>query len=424
MICSLLVIFFIAHCHASLSINLADLQYNVSQCQINNMTLTNSFGRLLLTSDLLGQSLTLQIALNRSQSSCRLCAINSQYCNQSFGTALELTQTTSYNVRIMTLSGASNFTVTRIYKLLPTLPTLMLSVRTLFPFNVGLGPQTLCGSRVRLIVLLLLSSEVEHTERDFLVIANDPTSPRIACDPQAPASGLSCRLMQQFPFIEYQFQNCIVDRPQSHQNSVAPDATIHSILYWQTHREEWPFLLPSFCNESWSTLWDRAAPQNYLCSATTALYIKPLPWYETALEACTAWFNGRGQLDPILLQTLDTLENYCTARQSDHLHMEDSLLVNLTRQLRERHLPASEQECDGLETITSNVTLPYFAEHFYDWQLQLFQYMFSLDSMQPIKVILLFTLISVVVLVSLFALVVTLAHLYHRHVEYNTYGRI
>ncbi len=417
-----LVLFLCCCACRGIAITLSDLQYPVPLCPVSTPAPTNSFGQFRFAVDLLGHALTLTAELDPSQVSCRLCAINAAHCNSSL-TGLHVTQGTGYNIRVIALNGAGNTTTTRSYALEPGVTTVSLGVRAVFPFGIA---QTLCGSRYRVVVLLLLSSE-QPVERDFLAIVADAASPFVRCDPRAPPQGLSCRLATRFPYIELSFQNCVLNDTRSHQNDDPPDddllASIHSTLYWHQNRDLWPLRVPTLCDESWAVVWDRTAPQNYMCSQTAALYIKPMPWYEAALEAGTAYFNGHGRLDPVLLQTLDTLELYCEARQSGRLTLEDSLLVNLTAVLRERHLPPSDEECEGM-ALTSNVTLPYFAEHFYDWQLQLFQYMFQLDSMLAVKTALLITAFTVVLVSCMLLAVATLAYLYHKHVENNQYGRV
>ena len=369
-------------------INIGDLQYGVPSCTVNNASLLNSLGQLTLSTDLLGRYVTLQVRPDATQISCRLCAINASYCTQTFAQAglpapLHLTIGSNYNLKTIFLTENASAIVVP-HELDASNGLLTLDTHAMSPYTTQSNPDTLCGNVYRLVVFILMTSD-SPLRRDYFAVVGDANSPTTPCDQQATLAGLSCRLAPRFAYTELRVQNCLASGVMPLPPPLVTP-TIHSVLYWQANRNQWPSgPLPRVCGEDWATLWDRVAPQNYLCSADLALYIKPKPWYECALETSVALFNGAGQLDPELLWALDTLDNYCAVRDSGAVTLEESILYNVTVALRQRHLIESEQECDGLDVDQSTVLWPYYAQHFYDWQVQLLQYMFVLDVSLPGK---------------------------------------
>lgn len=391
-------------CCGASTITLVDLQYTYPYCNSGPNTPLNALGELQLQLDLLGRWLRLTVQPRQTADSCRLCALNSTLCNTSFsqlGSALHLNTGAGYNVRLYWLTTpvqTTSYDVDPVTGVLTLAPGALLTAAPQYPDQV-------CGNQYRFVALALLTSEAPVRNFYVTLAVQDGAQETVPCDPNATSQGLSCRIAARFPVLELNATNCLAPQTQPPR---APVSTIHSLLYWQRNRDQWPQApMPRLCGEDWASIWDRAAPQNYLCNADLALYIKPLPWYEAALEVSVALLNQEGALDAEVAWALDVLENYCGARQSGLLTLEDSLLYNVTVALRARHLLSLEQECDGLQIERSEALWPYYAQHYYEWQLQAFQYMFQLDASLPTKVVLLITgVVATFVLCTGFALYV------------------
>jgi hypothetical protein len=355
---------------------LIDFQYTTPQCNFTTGNALNSFGDLTINTGLFGEALTIALALNDTSVACRLCTMGSAWCQLPIHPYLSDDTQSSYNLRLFTVTQ-SGLIIPSSYLLPRTATQFVLPAQSLFPFN---GPQqnSVCGQHYRLIIQLTLMSAVPR--RTYITMAQGTGS--VACDPNTGSAGLSCRVAPQYSYIDLNFRNCVSDdTTQSHANDWKQSATIHSPLYWEARRDLWPSGMPLLCGQTLTSLWDYTAPQNYLCDGTYALYIKPRPWYDSMLEATTAYLNQQGYVDGDLLITLNVLEYYCAVRDQDlELTLEDSVLWNQTRLLQARHMPPNvAEECLEVSIQDVNMTLPYFVSHYYDWQLQLFQYMFALD---------------------------------------------
>lgn len=423
----LLLLVRLGHCAATVG-TLVDLQYDVPECQVRNQTLLNAFGGLTLSYDLMGRTLQLQLWMDPRQQSCRLCAISPDYCNAS---EPALAPDTSYNLRIVSLrdSGA-------IYASQFSLQGLQWETDAVLPWQSDTDPTTLCGQRYKLHLSFLL--HVQHPlERDMPAVAQFARGDWVNCS----GAELSCRLAPRYPIVDLHVDNCLrtIATPPKDYDS-------HSPLFWRLNPRLWPTNPLTLCGEPLDRLLQRLRPEDWLCDPLNALYVKPLPWYELAMELTVAWLDGClahqetslvvdtsgnntnntrvttqsayacAWLDDETLRALDALERTCPQRQLD-VAMEETVLANLTVQLRDRRPAHHDAECAQLPA-SHDVMLPYYARHLGDWQLWTFQYLVYFDENQQWRAGLLVALWTLAGLAALTALVGVIVIEYTRCMQY------
>lgn len=393
----LLVVVFLARLGQSAAAvgTLVDLQYDVPECQVRNRTLTNAFGGITLSYDLMGRALQLQLWMDPRQQSCRLCAIAEQYCNAS---EPALSPDTSYNLRVVSLrsNGA-------VYASQFAIQGLQYETDAVLPWQGDTEAAQLdglCGHFFRLHLSFILHLQ-QPLERDVPAVAQFARGDWVGCG----GAELSCRLAPRYPTINVSVDNCL----RTH-SSAPTEYDSHSPLFWRLNAPLWPTNPLRLCGESLQELFERLRPEDWLCDPVNALYVKPLPWYELAMEMGVAWLDGcLGQqptqttqggdandnntrftihasyactwMDTAVIRALDVLERTCSQRQPD-VALEETVLYNLTVELRDRRPVHHDAECARLQP-SQNVTLPYYARHLQDWQLWSFQYLVYFDADQP-----------------------------------------
>jgi len=404
---------------------LSDLQYPMPTCTVRGTGVTNSFGQLTLQPDLLGRQLTLGLALDPSQSSCRFCAYSPAFCTTPYGnsSSLHLARDTSFNVKLMTLTP-QNATLVANFRLPQGVTQLGVDATSLLPYDKR-DDASLCGNHYRLVVLLLITAEAPAL-RDFLAIAgDDQTMASVPCsaDVGLSQSDLSCRLAPRFFYLDVALSNCIRSLPAT-ASPPAPTQS-YSIVYWRAHPEAWPPLTPSLCDETWPSLLERLHPEDYLCDTQNALYIRPLPFYDAAMTAIATWLNAGGATaDGDVLWLLDTLERHCGASQTGTVSLEQTILANASARLRARLQSPSDVDCEAL-TPSRDIALPYYVAHFDEWQMHAFKYVVYFDEAMPIKSALLLSLIIIAALLATLLMVGAGCRLFLRHRrELKAYARV
>lgn len=397
---------------------LVDLQYDVPECQVRNQTLTNAFGGITLSYDLMGRALQLQLWMDPRQQSCRLCAISAQYCNAS---EAALSPDTSYNLRVVSLrsNGA-------VYASQFSLQGLSYATDAVLPWQGDTEVAELdglCGHHFRLHLSFILHLQ-QPLERDVPAVAQFARGDWVNCS----GAELSCRLAPRYPTIDVNVDNCL----RTH-SFPAIEYDTHSPLFWRLNPTLWPTNPLRLCGESLRSLFERLRPEDWLCDPVNALYVKPLPWYELAMETTVAWLDGclsqqptqtQGPdqndnqtrvtiqasttyqcewIDSVTIRALDVLERTCSQRELD-VALEETVLYNLTVELRDRRLVHHDAECARLQP-SQNVTLPYYARHLQDWQLWSFQYLVYFDADQPWRAALLVAMWTIAGLAAVTALV-------------------
>lgn len=413
-----LLYFFLIITHAMI---ITDLQYTTPTCTIDNRIIYNSFGNVIIKNNLMARGLQFELNLDFTQYSCRLCEISSNYCTLPYSndTNLSPSQDTSYNFKLVSLTN-HNATYTTLYSLKQSQTSL--TINNLIPYDSqSMIDGDFCGKEYRFILFLILSIE-SPINRDIFTIVQQKYSDIIPCNDANGQSDLSCRIAPEYYYLSYIANNCLSSYKDS---SEIYNDTTYSPLYWHDHREDWPIDRPLLCQEDWSLLMDRIKPEYYYCNRRMALYIKPMPWYDTAMEVMTAFFNHRG-MDNQILQTLDTLEAYCDQRDlTGSLSLEESILYNMTILLRNRHVQVHSDECYPFITYFDDIELPFYANHYNDWEMKLLKYIIYFDYDMPLKSILLLSfIIFSIVIVSIITLVIFINILAPCFIKYNDYERV
>lgn len=389
-----------------------DLQYRTPTCYIGeNQALLNSFGELTIMNNLMAKNIEFAIQLDYNQESCRLCDISSDYCSLRFGneTNLYLSQDTSYNFKLISLTS-QNTTFNTLYSLNKTQKSLI--TNNLIPYNQEhsrrTGDDSLCGNEYRFVLFLILFIK-SPIDRDIITSVKQ-SHHSIRCRDFNGQTDLSCQIAPQYYYVTYHVNNCLspLSDPIQIQNK-----TRYSPLYWHYHRDVWPRERPSLCQEDWIHLMDRMSIQNFVCNPKLALYIKLMPWYETALEVMTAFFNNQQNgITKDLLEALDLLEMHCHQQDSNQLPLEETIFYNITLKLRNQHdlmiNDGREEDCQyyNMNNTASQIALPYYVEHADGWEMKLFKLVLYFDSDMTWKSIVLLTFIILSTIITTFIIIV------------------
>lgn len=376
--------------YAGLDLTIADIQYGATCGAIEN-----NFGVLSIDNDLMGQRLQLSINLNdTTHRSCRLCAMSPAYCNTTI--APRLAQDTSYNLKIVSLEERRVSSV----------------AYALRQDSVLISQNDICGRTYRWVILLIVNV-AQPIDHDFLLLANDGGTNTLPCD--RTLADISCTVANEYYIIDYTAENCLSQRDQSLE--VQPTQFNQPLYYF--YNNETIDQEMTLCGESWRSIFRRSRLDLW-CDDTLPLYIKLKPWYRAALDAMSAWLNGRR--DAALWLTLEMLERTCQWRERQ-LGLDETIFVNLTLRV-DRPTYDDGVICDWIGVVDKqNVTLPFYTRYYKEWLFSLYKSILPADETMPWKAPLLFALPFIIIFILVIATGLTTYHIYCRQ-KNNEYLRV
>ena len=409
---------------------LADIQYTVPNCLVEDHTLANSFGELALTNDVLtGQQLQLGVTLDDTQTSCKLCQLlPARDCDAPLGNAsnLRLASDTRYNVRVWVADDAAPLDRSAEF-------SLVLQDGRAVSIDTSDAITASCGQTLRLVVTVLAT--IDHPRRrDFVLIATDSPDDVMPCMQVPSQQALSCHTTLSYYYVTHAVRNCLATTTGGEETRLARERLYYDPyhyyyeLVYQNNAESLGVSSAVLCGESWVSIFKRARLDEYCAAPDLALYVRMKPWYEAALLTMSAWLNGRQQ-ETVVWLALATLERSCAQRDTVQLDLNDTIFYNMSLLLREA-APVNGQEtvCSWLPVVASNITRPWYVTHITDWYFDTFKYLLPLNADMPSKAMTLVVMPILVLIIVVAGSVLTVWHVCYRPGEFaqsnNAYMRV
>lgn len=297
---------------------LVDTGFNTPLCSREN-----PLAQVDITNNVIGNSLALHFTVTSKVAlySCRLCKMNTSYCNRSL-------LDTEYEIRL----GEARVRVLGIKESNQTLDytanTSPLRNNTII---VSLDASGQCQRTLRLVLTLdviLTTSQIQ--ENITLASYTDvslSTAP-IECQLLEKYSmGLNCNVTPFIQPLSYQLSNCLVAQdsvlPETNQPSLATSRRIHSPLYWYAQFLKNESLVArhsaeSLCGEPPHTILYRSDLYLSHCAANHESQEARSAWYRMAVQVVTVVCNDvPDEYKWIWLHAVEILERHCDLRESE-----------------------------------------------------------------------------------------------------------